>query len=88
MSKTAIIQSTTRKDAFPDNTPGPFYINTECIICSLCSEIAPDVFRISEDGDHFHVHNQPSTKQQMSAAEEALEACPLEAIIKDDTAPS
>ena len=84
MFNTHPIQSVSRKDAFSENVPGPFYVNTQCIICSLCHELAPDVFRISEDETSFYVYAQPSTAEQLAAAEEALECCPMEAIVRDE----
>ena len=42
-------------DKFPDNVPGPFCVDTQCILCHLCSDTAPDFFAESEDGDHDFV---------------------------------
>ncbi|MGK0185157.1 MAG: ferredoxin [Verrucomicrobiales bacterium] len=84
MSKTLLLPQTGREDAFPENVTGEFYVNTDCIICTLCSEIAADVFRTSEDGDHNYVHTQPTTAEQLASAEEALECCPVEAIVRDE----
>lgn len=86
MSNTSLLQSTRRVDAFPENVPGEFYVDSNCIICTLCSELAPDVFRTSEDGDHNYVYAQPTTAEQLSLAEEALECCPVEAIVRDQGA--
>jgi len=67
-------------DKFPDNVPGPFYVDTQCILCDLCSETAPDFFAESEEGDHDYVHTQPSTDEEIALCIEAMELCPVEAI--------
>ena len=35
-----------------DNVPGEFYVDKECILCSLCTDIAPEHFKESE-GEHL-----------------------------------
>ena len=63
-----------------DNAPGRFYVDKECILCSLCVDIAPNSFKESEDGDHDVVYSQPETEEDVAAAMEALEQCPVDAI--------
>lgn len=70
-------------DRFPDNVPGSWYVDTNCIICGLCEEVAPAVFRVAPDGDHNVVHYQPETPEELAAAEEARKSCPVEAIGND-----
>lgn len=67
----------------PENVPGSWYVDQQCIICGLCSEYGPSVFRPSEDGDHNYVHHQPVTAEELAEAERAREACPVDAIGKD-----
>jgi ferredoxin len=71
------------KDSYPDNTPGPWYVDEQCICCGLCEDVAPDVFRISADGSHNLVHHQPTTPEELADAENARDRCPVEAIGKD-----
>jgi len=66
---------------FPDNVPGPWYVNEDCISCGLCSELAPDNFRLSDDGDHNIVYKQPDNAEEIEQCEEAMENCPVESII-------
>lgn len=66
-----------------DNVPGPFYVDKECILCSLCSDIAPANFRESDDGDHDIVYKQPETDEERKLSIEALEQCPVDAIGQD-----
>lgn len=67
-----------------DNAPGSWYVNEECICCHICEENAPAHFRESEDGDHHIVYNQPQTEDELIAAEEAKEGCPVDAIHSDN----
>ena len=66
-----------------DNVPGSWYVDQTCIICGLCSEYAPSVFRISEEGDHNYVYHQPATSEEVAEAERARESCPIDAIGND-----
>ncbi len=71
----------TRK--WPQNVPGKFYVDRECIDCNLCSEIAPDNFAIHDDEGHDFVHKQPANGEEEALCDEAREACPVEAIGDD-----
>lgn len=67
-------------DRWPDNAPGRFFVDTGCIVCKVCSELAPDHFRLSEAEDHDVVYAQPHGDEQVAACREALAACPVDAI--------
>lgn len=60
------------------NAPGEFYVDSTCIDCDLCRQIAPDVFR--EAGDASVVHRQPATAPETLRAEMALVTCPTASI--------
>ena len=64
----------------PENVPGTFFTDDACIICHMCMDLAPNVFRATEDGDHAFVFRQPATEEDRAMAEEARESCPTEAI--------
>ena len=66
-----------------DNVPGKFYVDKECILCSLCHELAPANFKESDTGDHDVVFKQPTNDSELEACVEALENCPVEAIGDD-----
>src|SRR4030095_4499112 len=51
-------------DKYADNVPGAFYVDKQCILCHLCSDIAPAFFKESADGDHDYVHNQPKSAER------------------------
>lgn len=71
----------TRK--FLDNVPGKYYVDEDCIDCSLCSEIAPEHFRVHIEKGHDYVYRQPTTIIQEQDCLEAMESCPVEAIGND-----
>jgi len=70
-------------DKYADTVPGPFYVDSQCILGHLCSDIAPAMFKESEDGDHDRVHTQPATDEEIALCIEAMEQCPVEAIGAD-----
>lgn len=70
-------------DKYPDNAPGAFYTDTQCIDCDLCRQTAPDFFDRNAKGGYSFVHKQPKTPDEIALCEQALEECPVEAIGKD-----
>lgn len=67
----------------PGNVPGEFYVDTECIDCDLCREVAGDNFERNEDEGFSYVYKQPETDEERKLCEEAKENCPVEAIGDD-----
>jgi ferredoxin len=65
---------------YPDNAPGKFYVDNQCIDCDLCRETAPDNFKRNEDGGFSFVYKQPATPDEENRCKEAKEGCPVEAI--------
>jgi ferredoxin len=72
-----------KKNKWPDNVPGKFYVDKECILCSVCSDAAPSNFRMSDDEDHDVVFKQPTNDDELAQSYEAMENCPVEAIGDD-----
>jgi len=70
-------------DKWPENAPGKFYVDEQCIDCDLCRETAPGFFSRNDDGGYSFVHKQPETEEDIAMAMEALEGCPVEAIGND-----
>jgi len=64
--------------AYPENTPGTFFVDDTCIDCDLCRQIAPSVFK--EDSDHSVVYRQPDSGPDTRRAAMALVACPTGSI--------
>src|SRR5437870_8265607 len=65
---------------YPDNVPGRFYVDDQCIDCDLCRETAPDNFTRNEDGGYSYVYKQPTSPEEEALCKEAMEGCPVEAI--------
>ena len=57
-----------------------FFVDKECILCSVCSDAAPSNFRMSDDEDHDITYKQPENEEELAQCYEALENCPVEAI--------
>ena len=68
-----------------ENVPGSWYTNDECICCGLCGDKAPLSFQPTTDGDYHIVYRQPATEDEVAAALEAMDACPVDAIRNDGT---
>ncbi|HEU4521893.1 MAG TPA: MBL fold metallo-hydrolase [Thermoanaerobaculia bacterium] len=61
-----------------ENAPGDFFVDSTCIDCDACRQIAPGVFR--DAGEQSAVFHQPETPQELLAAQKALLACPTASI--------
>ena len=61
-----------------DNVAGDFFVDSSCIDCDLCRQIAPDTF--SQAGDQSAVYRQPRTPEHVFAALKALVTCPTASI--------
>ncbi len=64
----------------PQNVEGRFYVDTRCINCSLCPEIAPDIFATNHDQGYEYVKKQPQDTTELKLVLEAISACPADAI--------
>ena len=68
---------------YPENVPGRFYVDDQCIDCDLCRQTAPANFERNEDEGYSYVYKQPESDGERDACREALESCPVEAIGDD-----
>ena len=60
------------------NVPGDFFVDSTCIDCDACRQIAPAVFH--DIGDQSAVFHQPETAEELVAAQRALISCPTASI--------
>ena len=67
----------------PANHQGPYYVDTDCIDCHMCRNLAPDHFGFDESTGLSYVKRQPETKDERDVVEEAKERCPVESIGDD-----
>lgn len=64
------------------NVPGKYYVDTNCISCGQCIDVAGYFFtESSEDG--VYVKAQPFSEKDVALCEQALSNCPVEAIGND-----
>ena len=66
------------KKRLPENAPGDFFVDSTCIDCDTCRQIAPQVF--AEGDGYAVVHRQPSTDADRRQALRALVSCPTGSI--------
>jgi glyoxylase-like metal-dependent hydrolase (beta-lactamase superfamily II)/ferredoxin len=60
------------------NVAGNFFVDSTCINCDTCRQLAPKSFK--EVGDYSAVVNQPDGDRQIQQAYQALLACPVGSI--------
>jgi glyoxylase-like metal-dependent hydrolase (beta-lactamase superfamily II)/ferredoxin len=60
------------------NAPGDFYVDSTCIDCGTCRQVAPATF--ADGRDASYVHSQPARDDESHRARMALVACPVAAI--------
>lgn len=68
---------------FSQNNSGSFYVDDQCIACDACVMEAPNFFAMNDEDGHAYVKLQPRTALEMAECQNALEACPVEAIGSD-----
>lgn len=64
--------------AVPENVAGEFFVDTTCIDCDTCRQLAPSTF--ADAGEYSYVHHQPQTAEDTTHALEALLSCPTGSI--------
>ena len=62
----------------PANAPGDFFVDSTCIDCDACRQIAPTVFH--DIGDQSAVFHQPESEEEVLQAQKALISCPTASI--------
>jgi len=60
------------------NSEGEFYVDSSCIDCDACRQIAPAIFR--DHGGQSSVQRQPHSPEELQRALMALVACPTASI--------
>jgi ferredoxin len=72
----------TLEDKHPENVPGKYYVDSECIFCETCIEIAPGNFA-PQDDEFAYVKKQPDNDTEEEQCREAKDSCPADAIGDD-----
>jgi glyoxylase-like metal-dependent hydrolase (beta-lactamase superfamily II)/ferredoxin len=68
----------TPADAVPENVPGRFFVDSTCIDCDTCRQLAPATF--AEAAEYSFVQLQPRDQAELRAALHAQIACPTASI--------
>ena len=68
---------------YPDNAPGAFYVDPQCIDCDLCRKTAPANFDRNPEKGYYYVRAQPTTPEEMALCNQAIDECPVNAIGAD-----
>lgn len=66
------------KKRLPDNAAGDFFVDSTCIDCDTCRQLAPDIF--GETGEFAFVKRQPSSEIERRSAFRAVLSCPTGSI--------
>jgi len=66
------------KKRLSTNVVGNFYVDSTCINCDTCRQLAPATFQ--ETGEYSAVFHQPETEPELQDAWRALIACPVGSI--------
>src|SRR5260370_28591649 len=62
----------------PESVPGEFFVDSTCIDCDTCRQLAPTVF--GEAPGHAFVKRQPADTEERRQALRALVCCPTGSI--------
>ena len=62
----------------PENVAGDYFVDTTCIDCDTCRQLAPSVFAEAEE--YAYVHRQPQSEDDRRQALRALLSCPTGSI--------
>jgi glyoxylase-like metal-dependent hydrolase (beta-lactamase superfamily II)/ferredoxin len=62
----------------PENVEGEFFVDTTCIDCDTCRQLAPRTF--GESAEYSFVREQPGSADERRCATQALLACPTGSI--------
>lgn len=67
-----------REKIVKTNVAGDFFVDTTCINCDTCRQLAGTIF--DDNGEYSYVTNQPQSKEETVKATRALLACPTGSI--------
>jgi len=71
-----------RARSVAENAAGAFFVDSTCIDCDTCRQLAPATF--ADAGEHSYVRTQPRDQAETRAALRALVACPTASIGASD----
>ena len=63
------------------NVTGRYYVSNKCNGCAYCGGVAPENFDFDKPSNTYFVVRQPETDEEIELVSEALDDCPVDAII-------
>ena len=66
----------------PENIPRKYYVDSNCVYCETCIELAPENFA-SQDDEYAYVKKQPEDEAEEDACQASMASCPSDAIGDD-----
>src|SRR5579859_2902958 len=63
-----------------ENAEGEFFVDSSCIDCGVCREVAPTLFERSDSAGASVVRRQPASEDELVRAGMGLIACPTSSI--------
>lgn len=72
-----------KANKYPENAPGKFFVDDQCIDCDACRATAPDNFTRQDEKGFSYVFKQPVNETERQLCIDAMEGCPVEAIGND-----
>lgn len=67
-----------KQKRLPANVAGDFFVDSTCINCDTCRQLAPETF--AEQGDYSYVWSQPIDVASRRRSTQALICCPTASI--------
>ena len=68
------------KARLPQNIEGEFFVDSSCIDCDTCRQIAPSVYARADEIEQSYVVRQPQSEAEKTRSLMALVACPTSSI--------
>ena len=66
-----------------NNAEGKYYVDKNCIAAKYCLSVAPENFRMAENGSHAYVVKQPATSDEEVQVADAVMGCPVSSVGDD-----
>ena len=66
----------------PGKAPGRYYVCERCDGCAYCGGVAPENFDFDRSSNTYFIGRQPETDEEIELVLEAMEDCPVDAIIR------
>lgn len=82
------IPETNKPSRLPENVPGKYYVNSDCIGSGVCARSAPEIFKIKGSSNTLgfaYVAKQPEMSEEVDRVKDAIQGCPVDAIQVDQS---